>query len=183
MRRWRRRLIAEDEWMIRIGWCNDRREVGRLAAFFARNVTQSYISHSELQFGRAETPDSWFANLEAIFKAEIEKRVPYAPGAQFRIAGAYSDDELVGIAYITFTADVPIPFIVVEDIAVESSKRGKGIGQEIIDWVFARAKEEGIRRAFLESGKDNHDAHHFFERNGFKQVSIVMMAELDRRPS
>jgi N-acetylglutamate synthase-like GNAT family acetyltransferase len=73
---------------------------------------------------------------------------------------------------------VPIPFIVLEDIVVDSSKRDKGIGQQMLDWIFARAKEEGIARAFLESGKENHDAHHFFERNGFRQVSIVMMADL-----
>jgi GNAT superfamily N-acetyltransferase len=166
--------------MIRIGWCNDPSEVGRLAAFFAQNVTQSYISHSELQFGRAQTPDRWFPNLEAVFKAEVEERVPCAPGAQFRVASAFSGDELVGIAYVTFNAEVPIPFLILEDIAVDRSKRGGGIGQEMLDWIFARAKEEGIKRAFLESGKDNHDAHHFFERNGFEQVSIVMMAELNK---
>src|SRR5215813_1006521 len=98
--------------MIRIGWCNDPGEVGRLAAFFAQNVTQSYISHSELQFGRAQKPDKWFPNLEAIFKAEIEERVPCAPRSPFRIAAAYSDAELVAIAYVTFNFDVPIPFFI-----------------------------------------------------------------------
>ena len=48
----------------------------------------------------------------------------------------------------------------------------------MVDWIFNEALKEGIKRAFLESGKENHDAHHFFERNGFHQVSIVMMADL-----
>jgi GNAT superfamily N-acetyltransferase len=164
--------------MIRIGWCNDPREVARLADCFAQNVTQSYISHSELQFGRAQTPDRWFPHLEAVFKAEIEQRVPCAPGAQLRVACAYSGGDLVGLAYVTFTFDVPIPFFILEDIVVERAKRGAGIGQNMLDWIFVRAKEEGIKRAFLESGKENRDAHHFFERNGFEQVSIVMMAEV-----
>jgi GNAT superfamily N-acetyltransferase len=164
--------------MIRIDWCNDPSDVGRLAAFFAENVTQSYISHSELQFGRAQTPDQWFPNLQAVLKAEIEQRVPCGPGAQLRVASAHSGDELVGIAFITVNLEVPIPFLVLEDIVVDRSKRGGGIGQQMLDWIFARAKEEGIRRAFLESGKDNHDAHQFFQRNGFEQLSVVMMTEL-----
>jgi GNAT superfamily N-acetyltransferase len=166
--------------MIRVAWCNDLSEVDRLADFFARNVTRSYISHSELQFGRAERPDKWIDNLVVQFRAEIAERIPFKPGALLRVANAYSGDELVGIAYVTFNASVPIPFIVIEDIVVDAGKRGSGVGQEIVDWIFAQAKQEGIKRAFLESGKDNHDAHHFFERNGFRQVSVVMMAELGR---
>jgi GNAT superfamily N-acetyltransferase len=164
--------------MIRVGWCSDGSEVDRLAAFFAANVTQSYISHSELQFGRADAPDKWIDNLLAKFRTEIAERVPCRPGAPLRVASAYDGDELVGMSYVTFTNEVPIPFIVIEDIVVDQRKRGGGIGQALVDWIFAQARQEGIRRAFLESGKDNHDAHHFFERNGFHQVSIVMMADL-----
>jgi GNAT superfamily N-acetyltransferase len=164
--------------MIQVDWCNDRSQVDHLAEFFERNVTQSYISHSELQFGRAEAPDKWIDNLVAQFRTEIAERVPCVPGATLRVASAYSGDELVGIAYVTFDASVPIPFLVLEDIVVDQQKRGSGIGQKILDWIFAQARQEGIKRAFLESGKDNHDAHHFFERNGFQQVSVVMMADL-----
>jgi GNAT superfamily N-acetyltransferase len=164
--------------MIRVGWCDDRNEVDRLAEFFARNVTQSYISHSELQFGRAVATDKWTDDLVAQLRTEIAERVPCAPGAATRVASAYSGGELIGIAYVTFNTSVLIPFIVLEDIVVDRSKRGSGIGQAIVEWIFAQARKEGIRRAFLESGKDNHDAHQFFERNGFQQVSIVMMADL-----
>jgi GNAT superfamily N-acetyltransferase len=161
-----------------MSWCSDREEIDRLADFFSRNVTQSYISHSELQFGRALTPDKWGDHLVAKFKSEIEERVPCGPGSALRVASVYAGDELIGIAYVTFNSSVPIPFIVLEDIVVERRKRGSGIGQQMLDWVFAQARQEGIKRVFLESGKDNHDAHHFFERNGFHQVSVVMMATL-----
>jgi GNAT superfamily N-acetyltransferase len=163
--------------MIRIGWCTDRKDADRLADFFARNVTQSYISHSELQFGRAPAPDKWISDLPAKFKAEIEQRLPFKPGAELRVVSAFSGEELVGLAYVTFNLTVPIPFMVLEDIVVARGQRGSGIGQQLLDWIFAQARQEGIKRAFLESGKDNHDAHHFFERNGFHQVSIVMMAD------
>ncbi len=167
--------------MIRISWCNERKEIDRLADFFARNVTQAYISHSELQFGRAQAPDKWVANLATKFKTELEARIPAQASAARRVASAYREDELIGIAYVTFNTDVPIPFIVLEDIVVERGKRSNGIGQQILDWVFAQARQEGIKRVFLESGKDNHAAHRFFERNGFREVSIVMMADLGER--
>ena len=66
--------------MLYIDWCKDPAEIDQIAAFFARNVTRSYISHSELQFGRAIAPDKWFPNLETVLKAEIEERVPFASG-------------------------------------------------------------------------------------------------------
>jgi GNAT superfamily N-acetyltransferase len=165
--------------MLHIDWCRNTGEIDELAAFFAQNVTRSYISHSELQFGRAEAPDRWFPNLQEILKGEIEERVPFVSPAESagRVASARQDGRLIGIAYVLFHCEAPIPFIVVEDIVVERAMRGGGLGQIMMDWIFARAREENIRRAFLESGKDNHDAHHFFERNGFKQVSIVMMAD------
>jgi len=165
--------------MTRFTWCNDAAEAESLAAFFAENVTLSYISHSELQFGRAEAPDQWSPRLCAILESEIEQRVPTKLGSSFRVASAYDGAELVGVAYVTFNMDVPIPFLIVEDIVITASKRGAGIGQSFLTWIFARGKEEGVKRAFLESGKDNQNAHHFFERNNFKQVSIVMMADLD----
>ena len=164
--------------MFQIGWCNDPNEVERLAELFAHNVTQSYISHSELQFGRAETPDKWAEDLTAKFRAEISERVPMASGASLRIASAYDDNRLIGLAYVTFTKNVPAPFLILEDIVVDRNQRGSGYGQQMVDWIFNEALKEGIKRAFLESGKENHDAHHFFERNGFHQVSIVMMADL-----
>jgi len=164
--------------MVHVGWCEDAAEIDQLAAFFAKNVTQSYISHSELQFGRAIAPSKWFPDLQAILKAEIEERVPFTPGAPIRVAAARADGVLVGIAYVTFNLTVRIPFMIIEDIVIDELKRGSGLGQTVLDWIFAQGRKEGVSRAFLESGKDNHEAHHFFERNGFKQVSVVMMAEL-----
>ena len=120
--------------MISVNWSSDRNEIASLARFFASNVTQSYISHSELQFGRAERPDKWIDNLVHHVSAEISERIPYAPLAPLRVASALTDNRLAGLAYVTFTTNVPIPFIVIEDIVVDRSQRGNGIGQAMMDW-------------------------------------------------
>ncbi|MGO4714854.1 GNAT family N-acetyltransferase [Bradyrhizobium sp. 2TAF24] len=159
-------------------WCDDASSVDDLARFFADNITSSYISHSELQFGRADAVGRWSPRLAQILRSEIGERVGVAAMPDRKVAAAYVEGKLAGIAFVAFTEDVPHPFVVVEDIAIARHLRGHGIGQGFLDWIFARAKGRGIRRAYLESGKDNHDAHHFFERNRFEQVSIVMMAEI-----
>jgi GNAT superfamily N-acetyltransferase len=162
-----------------IAWCLDDRMADRIAAFFETNITSSYISHSELQGGRALAPDRWNPDLRATFRQELLVRLKLPHGAAIRVATAFAGNDLMCIAYVTFNKEVSIPHVIVEDIVVDGALRGQGIGQHMLDWIFARAKEEGITRAFLESGNTNHSAHKFFERNGFRQVSIVMMKEFD----
>lgn len=168
---------------ITLRWCHDHGMLEPLARFFAANVTTSYISHSELQTGRALTPTQWNPDIERIFRDEMALRLSQPAGGALRVAVAQRDGSLVGLAYVTFTKEVPRPFIILEDIVVHRAIRGGGIGQAIVDWVLAAARGEGIVRAFLESGASNHDAHDFFERNGFHQTSIVMMADLGDEPA
>jgi GNAT superfamily N-acetyltransferase len=49
----------------------------------------------------------------------------------------------------------------------------------VLDWIAAEARAHGIRRLFLESGANNERAHAFFEREGFRPTSVVMMKSLD----
>jgi GNAT superfamily N-acetyltransferase len=170
----------EESKLIKVAWCDQNSNVDQLADFFAEQVTPSYISHSELQLGRARTPHEWAPNLKTIFRNEIAQRLINPNDPRKRIATAHDGNALVGLVYVTFDLDAPIPFFILEDIVISKARRGSGIGQAMIDWIFSEGRRQGAKRAFLESGKYNHDAHHFFERNGFEQISIVMMAELAR---
>ena len=163
-----------------MSWCRDGASLEALAAFFKDNITLSYISHSEIMSGRALDAKTWNPKIEAMFRDEIAERLDLPVDAPIRIATAHQDGKLISLAYVTFEKSVPHPYIIIEDVVVDRAIRGGGIGQAMMDWIFAQARSEGIERAFLESGQDNHDAHHFFERNGFHQTSIVMMAELGK---
>jgi N-acetylglutamate synthase-like GNAT family acetyltransferase len=74
-------------------------------------------------------------------------------------------------AYIEGDADAR--FGMVGDILVNPQCRGGGVGntllQTAIDWLHSK----GIRDIFLESGKDNHNAHRYFEKRGFVHVSEI----------
>ena len=164
--------------MIAIGWCSTSSQADRLASFFAANVTPEFISHAELQTGRALSTTEWSPGLKDILKREIEQRLSETESLK-KVAAVHQDNDLVGIAYVSFNFDVPVPFAILEDVVVRGDKRGSGIGRTFLNWILERAKEAGARRVFLESGKENHAAHHFFEQGDvFRPISVVMMAEL-----
>jgi GNAT superfamily N-acetyltransferase len=169
---------------MKISIADRRSNAEQLSRFFARNLTTSYISHSELQGFRAVRPGVWAANIESVLDGEIRQRLA-DPLAQFPAAAnwkgvieAHDDEQLVGLALVTISREAVVSYAILEDIVVDDSRRGRGIGRVMTDWIIAELGRTGIQRIFLESGRDNAAAHHFFERCGFKQVSIVMMRDI-----
>ncbi len=156
-----------------VGWCGTASRAAELAAFFARNVGPDYISHAELQGGRALSPTEWRPDLVEILRTEIEIRL-----ARETIA-VVEEGGLLALAFVTLADEAAVPFAVVEDLIVAPETRGRGIGKMMLDWIATEARARGIRRLFLESGINNEQAHAFFEREGFRPTSVVMMRELE----
>jgi GNAT superfamily N-acetyltransferase len=168
-----------------VRWCTDPGRAHELAQFFVDNITPDYISHSELQGDRALDIGKWQPGLADIVAREIEGRVAeYGASIEtmttsYPVLEARSDGQLVGIALVSFFRDAPVPYSILEDIAVEESSRERGFGKAIVDWVSREAEVLGCVRLFLESGVSNHRAHELFERQGFSTCSIVMMKRLN----
>lgn len=171
--------------LLDIRWCTDPGRALELAQFFVANITPDYISHSELQGDRALDIGKWQPGLADIVAREIEGRVAEygaaieTPTTSYPVLEACSDGQLVGIALVSFFRDAPVPYSILEDIAVEESSRERGFGKAIVDWVSREAEVLGCARLFLESGVSNHRAHELFERQGFSTCSIVMMKRLN----
>jgi GNAT superfamily N-acetyltransferase len=165
---------------LSIAWCDTPLRASELADFFAGNVGPEYISHAELQVGRALSPTDWRPDLREVLRAEIEPRlVAVLPGPDTNpIAIAGQDGALAALAYVSFVGSAPVRFAIVEDLIVAPATRGRGVGKAMLDWIAAEARTRGIRRLFLESGITNKRAHDFFEREGFRPTSVVMMREL-----
>lgn len=169
---------------INVAWCTDPGSAEELGRFFADNVTPEYISHSELQGPRALDVGRWQPDIAGVFQREIATRVGRERGridataASYPVLAAHRDGRLVGLAFVSFFPDAPVPYGIVEDIVVEQSGRSRGLGKQILDWITREALRSGCQRLFLESGVGNEDAHHFFEREGFSTCSIVMMKPL-----
>jgi GNAT superfamily N-acetyltransferase len=170
-----------------IAWCKDPARAEPLARFFADNVTTEYISHSELQGRRASAIGQWRPNIVEIFQKEIHDRVVRGRGrvgqseASQPILMAHDGERLVGLAFVSFFPDAPTPYCIIEDIVVDARTRANGVGKKIVDWITAAARCVNCNRVFLESGHENERAHHFFEREGFKVCSVVMVRELSEK--
>ena len=85
------------------------------------------------------------------------------------------DDQgsILGFCVADIEVNGGAPFGMVGDVLVNPQCRAGGVGnamlQTAIDWLHAK----GIQDIFLESGKDNHNAHRFFEKRGFVHVSEI----------
>lgn len=60
----------------------------------------------------------------------------------------------------------------IEAMRVRSNMRGHGLGQEMLGWAVARAKERGCDLVQLTSDRRRPDAHRFYERVGFEPTHI-----------
>lgn len=169
---------------LTIAWLDDPARARELARFFADNADAAYISHSELQGPRALDVGAWNPDLVNVVAEEIAERADTA--RSFRAPGepvnpvlvAHSGGRLAGLAFVSFFREAMNPYVVVEDIIVDSASRGEGLGHGIMAFIDGEARKAGCKRLFLESGLGNDKAHHFFERLGFHQTSIVMMKKL-----
>lgn len=56
----------------------------------------------------------------------------------------------------------------VESVRVDGQYRNRGIGTQMMRWVFDTAKSTSCRKVELTSDLRRHDAHRFYERLGFK---------------
>lgn len=151
-----------------------------LADLFYAHLSENveYISHGEMQMGighlvfngkeyvpqlDADTRHLWLTYIEehmtaegmAVYKAEDSK-------------GA-----LLGFCVMETDSDGGAPFGVLCDILVNAEARGQGVGSRLFSAAEDWFKSRNLKDVYLESGKNNHNAHNFFIRRGFMKVSEV----------
>ncbi|MCL2040845.1 MAG: GNAT family N-acetyltransferase [Bacteroidales bacterium] len=90
-----------------------------------------------------------------------------------KLAIARRDDAVIALALVQLYPETKI--VILCDIVVDAPLRGQKIGEAMLGWIETEIKVWGAKFIFLESGKNNHSAHHFFEQAGFKGVSIVII--------
>lgn len=164
--------------------------VDPVSDLFCNNADVSYISHSELMGERAVSQGEWSRTIAKTISDEVSKRIAKYGGAvsgrrtSMPVLVAKSGDTIVAAGMITVVPRKkksycgPIPYVLIEDLVVLKSMRGKGVGRNMMLFISKLASDVGCRRLFLESGVSNHGAHHFFEEFGFSQISHVYMTDL-----
>lgn len=152
-----------------------------LADLFLSHIAAhtEYISHGEIQMGvgvgvirdgvleAQPAPDArekWMryilAHIEENSLAHVWKVVE-------------PDGALMGFCVADIEADGDTPFGMVCDVLVREDYRGHGAGEALLRTAIAWLRSRGVKDIYLESGKNNHAAHRFFEKRGFSHVSEI----------
>lgn len=170
--------------MLTFRLCRNAEGVDFWAGFFVRHVTESYISHSELQTFRTDPDGHWSPNLLHEIRSELQVCAEQANVDRATVTrwnGAFTvqrNGQPAGIAVTLYDRTGPSPFGIIEDLLVAEDMRGEGIGTALINHVLDDMRQMKLSRVFIESGINNEGAHTMFKRRGFESVSIVMSRSL-----
>ena len=152
-----------------------------LADLFIGHITAhpEYISHGEIQMGVGEgfVQDGSFIIRPAPDAREKWMKYILETLSNDSIVGVWKavDDKgiIMGFCIADIEGDMDAPFGMVCDILVNPQCRGGGVGNALLETAVAWLHAKGIWDIFLESGKNNHNAHRYFEKRGFVHVSEI----------
>lgn len=87
---------------------------------------------------------------------------------------AYDDDKAIGfsLCFLGFSSFAARPLLNIHDIGVLPEYRGKGIGQQLMNAIEAKARAIGCCKLTLEVREDNNPARGLYRKLGFTE-SVV----------
>lgn len=151
-----------------------------LADLFYAHLSENveYISHGEMQMGIGhlvfngkEYVPQLVADTRHLWLTYIEEHMTAEGMAVYKAED--STGALLGFCVLETDSDGGAPFGVLCDILVNAEARGHGVGGRLFSAAEDWFKSRNLKDVYLESGKNNHNAHNFFIRRGFMKVSEV----------
>lgn len=151
-----------------------------LADLFYAHLSENveYISHGEMQMGIGhlvfngkEYVPQLDADTRHLWLTYIEEHMTAEGMAVYKAED--STGALLGFCVLETDSDGGAPFGVLCDILVNAEVRGQGVGSRLFSAAEDWFKSRNLKDVYLESGKNNHNAHNFFIRRGFMKVSEV----------
>ena len=91
-----------------------------------------------------------------------------------RLLVACDGDRIVGTADVIVLPNLTHggrPYANVENVVVDASARGQGVGHALMDAVMAHARACGCYKVQLQSNDERLDAHRFYDALGFAPVA------------
>ena len=151
-----------------------------LADLFYAHLSENveYISHGEMQMGIGhlvfngkEYVPQLDTDTRHLWLTYIEEHMTAEGMAVYKAED--STGALLGFCVMETDSDGGTPFGVLCDILVNAEARGHGVGGRLFSAAEDWFKSRNLKDVYLESGKNNHNAHNFFIRRGFMKVSEV----------
>jgi GNAT superfamily N-acetyltransferase len=75
------------------------------------------------------------------------------------------------------------PSAIVEDVVVDPTRHGTGIGRKMMEFAMQNARDKGCYKLMLSSNARRERAHAFYEALGFERHGFSFRVELDRAPA
>lgn len=90
----------------------------------------------------------------------------------YQVVYVKSGDQVMGVAGFVVSDKLAWgKAIYIDDLVTAEQHRSKGVGECLIDWLKAYAKEQGCKQLHLDSGVQRFAAHKFYLREGFHIAS------------
>ena len=101
----------------------------------------------------------------------VVERLIEQPDVEYLLASVDADSPPVGVCQLRFRLSVwtAAPDCWLEDLFVEQSARGHGVGAALVEAALERARERGCRRVELDTNEDNAVALSLYHRFGFSE--------------
>lgn len=138
-----------------------------------------YICHSTIQMGVADNPDTLAEDGRNRWKRHIEKRLASRDGA---VLVSYNSEGIIGFAVLIEESHQGGGFGVLDDILVKQEYRGFGCGWDLLMACAGWLKGKGLDDLYINSGRGNHAAHDFIERQGFRLISHTFHLNINKKP-
>ena len=153
--------------MLKINWFGNVNRVDELVNIFLNNTGIEYITHIEIEEGRALSLNEWSPNLKDILREELITEI-----AQSRVIVAEDNGIIKGYALIKLDYNI----LTIEDIVVNQ----KGVGTEIMEWIEREMRKNGIKRLMADIGVKNKTAQEFMKKLGYEAQTIVYVKNINK---
>jgi GNAT superfamily N-acetyltransferase len=92
-----------------------------------------------------------------------------------RVLLAESDGQIIGMINLLYTVSTALGgrVALLEDMVVDGSFRGLGVGRRLLNAGLDQARADGCLRVTLLTDQDNELAHSFYEGNGFVRSPMI----------
>ena len=149
--------------MINYIWLRDETKIDELVDLFLKNTTEEYITHIEIQEGRADEDGTWSANLRDTLKFQFYVAIKKN---NILVAIDIDKDTILGFISVLYNED---NIITIEDIVSTQ----KGIGTELLSVIEEKARRYDYKTIVGDVGPNNERAKRFMEANGYTAKTIV----------
>ena len=115
-----------------------------------------------------------------LLEAEFVGRVQAQQEQGYRLA--YLEDEGAPVAVAGYRVMEVLSTgrtMYVDDLVTDETRRSRGYGKAMLDWLQARAREGGCETFSLDSGTHRHDAHAFYFRERMRVTSFHFAKKLE----